>query len=89
MHWSRFTSVPLNYYYIINPMIIVIINDRLGNLETFLGKWKGQPLSMLTSDPIYKEENYIELINKYKNDGIIEDFKCGSEINVHYSFKYF
>ena len=56
----------------------------LETLEEFLGKWKGQPLSILTSDPIYKGDDYIELINKYKNDGVIKDFKCGNTIDIDY-----
>ncbi|RIA80102.1 hypothetical protein C1645_882356 [Glomus cerebriforme] len=40
-------------------------------LEEFLKKWRGRPaLSILTSDHIYKGEDYIKLINEYKNDGL-------------------
>ena len=54
----------------------------LESLEKFLEEWRGRPaLSILTSDSIYKGENYIKLINKYKNDGIIKDFKCKSYID--------
>ncbi|GET04877.1 hypothetical protein GLOIN_2v1764020 [Rhizophagus clarus] len=51
-------------------------------LEEFLGKWKGCALSILTSDYIYKEDDYNRLINKYKNNGVIKDFICESHINV-------
>ena len=61
------------------------IKFSLETLEAFLGKWKGQPLSILTIDPIYKGDNYMKLINKYKNDGVIKDFKCEpDEINIYY-----
>ncbi|CAG8641956.1 20026_t:CDS:2 [Rhizophagus irregularis] len=44
-------------------------------LEAFLIKWRGRPaLSIITSDHVYKEENYVKLINKYKNDGVIKNF---------------
>jgi hypothetical protein len=51
-------------------------------LEEFLGKWKGCALSIITSDTIYEEENYVKLINKYKNDGVIKDFICKTFFNV-------
>ena len=55
----------------------------LENLKEFLEKWKGRPaLSILTSNPIYKEDDYIKLINKYKDDGVIKDFRFESETNV-------
>ncbi|GBB88123.1 hypothetical protein RclHR1_14640005 [Rhizophagus clarus] len=46
-------------------------------LEEFLEKWRvNRPiLSIYTIDSTYKEEDYKELINKYKNDGVIKDFK--------------
>src|SRR5438034_5546649 len=54
-------------------------------LEEFLEKWRGRPaLSILTSDPIYKGDDYIKLINKYKNDGVIKDFKCGIVEDVYF-----
>ncbi|GBB87419.1 hypothetical protein RclHR1_01390009 [Rhizophagus clarus] len=44
-------------------------------LEEFLEKWKGCALSILTGDVIYiREENYVKLIDKYKNNGVIKDF---------------
>jgi hypothetical protein len=51
--------------------------------EEFLEKWRGRlALSLFTCDPIYKGENYVKLINKYKNDGVIKDFRCESFIKV-------
>ncbi|RIA79555.1 hypothetical protein C1645_63247 [Glomus cerebriforme] len=45
-------------------------------LEEFLEKWRGRPaLSIVTSDHIYNTEYYINLIKKYKNDGVIKDFR--------------
>ncbi|GBB83972.1 hypothetical protein RclHR1_10610002 [Rhizophagus clarus] len=46
----------------------------LESLEDFLEKWKGNALTIITNEPIYKEENYTNLINKYKSDGVIRDF---------------
>ncbi|CAG8747465.1 7780_t:CDS:1, partial [Rhizophagus irregularis] len=60
----------------------------LKNLEEFLEKWRGCPLSILTSDSIYESEDYKKLIDKYKNDGIIKDFRYESYthlINYHIS----
>ncbi|CAG8565725.1 hypothetical protein GLOIN_2v1771472 [Rhizophagus irregularis DAOM 181602=DAOM 197198] len=55
----------------------------LGTFEEFLVKWRGRPsLSILTYKPIFREENYVKLINKYKNNGVIKDFRCESFINV-------
>jgi hypothetical protein len=51
----------------------------LENLEEFLGKWRGCALSILTSDPLYEGEDYKRLINKYKNYGVIKDFKYVNE----------
>ncbi|GBB87421.1 hypothetical protein RclHR1_01390011 [Rhizophagus clarus] len=51
-------------------------------LEEFLEEWKGCPLSILTCESIYKEESYVKLINKYKNNGIIKDFRCESSMDV-------
>ncbi|GBB87423.1 hypothetical protein RclHR1_01390013 [Rhizophagus clarus] len=51
-------------------------------LEEFLGKWKGCALSILTCKPIYKEDNYVKLINKYKNNGVIKEFRCESYMNL-------
>ena len=48
----------------------------LENLEEFLEKWKGRPaLSILASNTIYKGGDYMKLINKYKNEGVIKDLE--------------
>ncbi|UZO20499.1 uncharacterized protein OCT59_012922 [Rhizophagus irregularis] len=47
----------------------------LENLEEFLGKWKGCPFSILTCDSLYESEDYKKLIDKYKNNGIIKEFR--------------
>jgi hypothetical protein len=54
----------------------------LKTLEEFLGKWKGCALSILTSDYNYEEGDYKKLINNYKSNGVIKDFKSESYINV-------
>ncbi|GBB87417.1 hypothetical protein RclHR1_01390007 [Rhizophagus clarus] len=51
-------------------------------LEEFMGKWKGCALSILTGQSVYKEENYVKLINKYKNNGVIKDFRCENFMNI-------
>jgi hypothetical protein len=54
------------------------------DLEEFFEKWRGRfALSIFTSDSIYEGENYKKLINKYKIEGVIKDFKhvCHNEIN--------
>ncbi|PKY58590.1 hypothetical protein RhiirA4_480634 [Rhizophagus irregularis] len=52
-------------------------------LEEFLKEWRGRPaLSILTSDPIYENEDYKNLINNYKNEGIIKTFKVESIRNI-------
>jgi len=49
----------------------------LKTLEFLLENWKGQTaISIITSDPVYEKEEYMKIINKYKNDGVIKDFKC-------------
>ena len=71
----------------INLREIRFFNDlqfSLETLEAFLGKWKGQPLSILTTDTTYEGDDYMKLINKYKNDGVIKDFKCGPGISIYY-----
>ncbi|CAG8722251.1 21855_t:CDS:1 [Rhizophagus irregularis] len=51
--------------------------------EEFLKEWRGRPaLSILTSDPIYENEDYKNLINNYKNEGIIKAFKVESIWNI-------
>jgi hypothetical protein len=58
------------------------VKFSLEALEEFFGKWKGCALTVLTTNSIYEEEDYKELINKYKNDGVIKDFRRESFINV-------
>ncbi|PKC58524.1 hypothetical protein RhiirA1_470836 [Rhizophagus irregularis] len=57
------------------------------SLKKFLGKWKNRPaLSILIFDTwqsTYMGEYYINLINRYKSNGIIKDFK-----NVRNDFFY-
>ncbi|CAG8699958.1 18321_t:CDS:1 [Rhizophagus irregularis] len=51
----------------------------LNNLEKFFKNWKDRPaLSILTTDPIYKGDDYMKLINKYKDNGVIKEFRCDS-----------
>ncbi len=46
-------------------------------LESLLENWIGRTaLSIITSDSDYEKGEYMEIINKYKNDGVIKDFKC-------------
>ncbi|EXX60493.1 uncharacterized protein OCT59_010111 [Rhizophagus irregularis] len=57
----------------------------LNNLEKFFKNWKDRPaLSILTSDPQYKRDDYIKLINKYKKNGVIKAFRCDFERNIYY-----
>ncbi|CAB4442328.1 unnamed protein product [Rhizophagus irregularis] len=52
-------------------------------LEEFFEKWRGRPaLSILTSNSIYEGVNYKNLINKYKNNGVIKSFKYVSDVYV-------
>jgi hypothetical protein len=53
-------------------------------LEEFLESWEGCALTILTSDNIYEGEDYKKLINKYKNDGVIKDFRCESLENIYF-----
>ena len=49
----------------------------LKTLEFLLENWRGRAaLSILTSALDYEKEEYMKIINKYKNDGVIKDFKC-------------
>src|SRR3989337_3693007 len=58
----------------------------LKTLESLLEGWRGRTaLSVITSDQVYEKEEYMEIINKYKNDGVIIDFKC----NLHCDHFYF
>ncbi|GBC31937.2 hypothetical protein GLOIN_2v1764020 [Rhizophagus irregularis DAOM 181602=DAOM 197198] len=58
----------------------------LKSLENFFENWKNRPsLSILTNDLTYMEEDYVELINRYKNNGVIKDFDSNSdEICYHF-----
>ncbi|GET04870.1 hypothetical protein GLOIN_2v1764020 [Rhizophagus clarus] len=56
-------------------------------LEEFLRNWKGRSLSILTFNfmllsNIYEVGDYKKLIDEYKNNGVIKDFRCESFINV-------
>ncbi|EXX77586.1 uncharacterized protein OCT59_012762 [Rhizophagus irregularis] len=51
-------------------------------LEEFLGNWKGLALSIITSDSLYNIKEYKKLIDKYKNDGVIEDFRCNRTMDL-------
>ncbi|CAB4460389.1 unnamed protein product [Rhizophagus irregularis] len=47
----------------------------LKSLEEFLEKWRGlNALSLYTTGDIYKSNDYMKLIKKYKNKGVIKDF---------------
>ncbi|GBC05883.1 hypothetical protein RclHR1_00650002 [Rhizophagus clarus] len=65
---------------------IRFLNDfkfSLEDLKEFLSNWSGRPaLSILTSDHIYESEDYKKLINKYKDAGVIKDFRCESITNI-------
>ncbi|RIA81161.1 hypothetical protein C1645_881758 [Glomus cerebriforme] len=54
-------------------------------LEEFLKQWKGRPaLSILTTCHIYNGEDYKRLINKYKNEEVIKDFRVVSQYEIYY-----
>ncbi|CAB4442345.1 unnamed protein product [Rhizophagus irregularis] len=58
-------------------------NVSLEALEEFLEKWRDRPaLSVLTSNYNYEGEDYKNLINKYKNNGVIKSFRYESFMNV-------
>ncbi|CAB4460362.1 unnamed protein product [Rhizophagus irregularis] len=62
------------------------IQFTLEELETFFDKWKGRPaLSMFTSDSIYGEKEYVALIDRYKNDGVIKYFSY--EKNIYFNME--
>jgi len=47
----------------------------LKTMETFLEHWRGRTgLSIVTSNFDYEKKEYMEIITKYKNDGVIKDF---------------
>jgi hypothetical protein len=60
----------------------------LENLEEFFERWRGRSaLSILTTDFLYEREDYKKLIDKYKNDGIIKDFRyISSRYRIEYDF---
>ncbi|EXX76184.1 uncharacterized protein OCT59_010127 [Rhizophagus irregularis] len=54
----------------------------LKNLEEFFEKWKGRPaLSIQTA---YLRDDYMELIDKYKSIGVVEDFKCVPMLDIYF-----
>jgi hypothetical protein len=53
-------------------------------LEEFLEKWKGCALSILTSDNNYEDDDYKNLINKYKSNEVIKDFRYEPHINMDF-----
>uniref|UniRef100_U9T6H3 F-box domain-containing protein n=1 Tax=Rhizophagus irregularis (strain DAOM 181602 / DAOM 197198 / MUCL 43194) TaxID=747089 RepID=U9T6H3_RHIID len=55
----------------------------LETLEKFLETRKGCALSLvLTPESIYEGDDYVTLINKYKNNGVIKDFRYDSYTNI-------
>ena len=56
-------------------------------LETLMESWKGRPaLTIIGSDPDYENQGYINIINKYKRDGVLKDFKYDAD-GDNYLFK--
>ncbi|GBC38797.1 hypothetical protein GLOIN_2v1764020 [Rhizophagus irregularis DAOM 181602=DAOM 197198] len=54
-------------------------------LEKFFENWKGRPaLSILTSNPMCKGDDYMKMINKYKDNGVIKEFRYESKKNMYY-----
>jgi hypothetical protein len=57
----------------------------LDALEIFLKNWKGRPaISLITSDIIYEDDDYINLINEYKSYGVIKEFRRDFERNIYF-----
>ncbi|RIA80138.1 hypothetical protein C1645_882336 [Glomus cerebriforme] len=57
----------------------------LNALEEFLKQWRDRPaFTVFTTDLIYNEEYYKRLINKFKNDGVIKDFRVVSRSEIYY-----
>ncbi|RIA82753.1 hypothetical protein C1645_834883 [Glomus cerebriforme] len=53
-------------------------------LEEFFKEWRGRPaLSILTNDTIYRGEDYMKLVNEYKSDGVIKDFRFVSRNEMY------
>ena len=58
----------------------------LKTLDTLLENWRDRNvLSIITSDPDYGKEEYTEIINKYKNDGMIKDFRPSAYDDDYFS----
>jgi hypothetical protein len=56
--------------------LFACITFSLEILGEFFEKWKGRhPLSIFTCDSTYIRSDYVELIEKYKKDGVIKDFQ--------------
>ena len=56
----------------------------LKTLETLLENWRSRTtLSIFTSDFDYRKDEYIKIINKYKNDGVIRDLHITQECLFH------
>ncbi|EXX76174.1 uncharacterized protein OCT59_010122 [Rhizophagus irregularis] len=54
------------------------IKFSLKILETFFEKWRGRPaisISIYSDGNIYRSNDYMNLINKYKAEGVIKDFR--------------
>ncbi|CAB4489060.1 unnamed protein product [Rhizophagus irregularis] len=51
-------------------------------LEKFLETWEGCTLSILTSNYTYEGEDYKKLINKYKYNGVIKEFRYETYKNM-------
>ena len=51
-----------------------VIKFSLKILEEFLEKWRGRPAISISSSYLnYRKLDYVSLINKYKNEGVIRD----------------
>ena len=62
------------------------ITFSLEILGEFFEKWRGRhSLSILTCDSTYIRNDYVELIEKYKNDGVIKDFRYVFRNNLYFS----
>ena len=54
-------------------------------LRMFLETWKGRPeLSIFTCDHDYEKDEYKEIINKYKDDGVVKDFRCVVRTDLYF-----
>jgi hypothetical protein len=53
------------------------IQFSLNAFEALLKGWKERTsLSIITSNRVCENEEYMEIINKYRNNGMIENFEC-------------